>query len=154
MFLGHYRHSLDAKGRVALPAPFRRELGGEAVIAPFAEKRLMIWPVDAWNKYVSGYAMGATTQAEQRTFLRFLYAHARPVELDAQGRLLLAADHRQFAQITERCVFAGVRDSMELVSEQLWDEENEKVTAELFSELGDRINRSNFTAANDAGKES
>ena len=145
MFLGQFRHSVDNKGRVAVPAQFRRELAVGAVIAPGSEGRVVIWPTEAWEAYVQRFQMSAPTGPDMRLFMRQLYANSRPVELDAQGRLLLIPEHRRFAGIGDRAVFVGMGDCVELVGEEVWNEEASKLSPQLFTDLADRINRQGGT---------
>jgi MraZ protein len=137
---GTFRHAVDPKGRVALPAQFRRDLAG-AVVAPGSENRLVIRPAADWHEYEQHFRLTAEVSAEQRLFMRHLYAAAREVELDAQGRILLTPEHRSFARITERAVFVGVSTVVEVVGEDVWDAESASINAQTFTELGDRVAR-------------
>ncbi|MDQ6857338.1 MAG: cell division/cell wall cluster transcriptional repressor MraZ [Candidatus Dormibacteraeota bacterium] len=138
MFYGTFRHAVDSKGRVALPAQFRRDLGG-AVIAPGAENRLVIRPAAEWQDYEQHYRLTADSSAEQRLYMRHLYAGARGVEVDAQGRILLSPEHRSFARIEDRAVFVGVSNVVEVVGEAVWDAEERGLDPQTFTELGDRL---------------
>ena len=140
MFYGSFRHAVDPKGRVALPAQFRRDLAG-AVLAPGAENRLVIRPSQEWQEYEQRFRITAETSAEERLFMRHLYAEAREVEVDAQGRILLSPEHRAFARIEERAVFVGVSNVVEIVGESVWDAESGGLDAQTFTELGDRVGR-------------
>jgi DNA-binding transcriptional regulator/RsmH inhibitor MraZ len=71
--------------------------------------------------------------------MRHLHADAREVELDAQGRMLLSPEHRSFARITDRAVFVGVSNVVEIVGEEVWDAESAALDPQTFTELGDRI---------------
>ena len=139
MFFGTYRHTVDAKGRVALPAQFRRDLGSGAVIAPGSEGRLVIRPAAEWQQVVDALRLTGQSSADQRRYMRNLFADAREVELDAQGRVLLTAEHRRFAGIAERAVFVGVSNVVEVVGEETWDAERADFNPEAFTELGDRV---------------
>ena len=140
MFYGTFRHAVDSKGRVALPAHFRRDLGG-AVIAPGAENRLVIRPAAEWQDYEQHFRLTAASSAEQRLYMRHLYAGAREVEVDAQGRILLTPEHRSFARIDDRAVFVGISNLVEVVGEAVWDAEIAGLNPETFTELGDRLSR-------------
>ncbi len=146
MFYGTFRHAVDAKGRVALPAQFRRDLAG-AVVAPGAENRLVIRPAAEWREYEQHFRLTAESSAEQRLFMRRLYGAAREVEVDAQGRILLSPEHRSFARITDRAVFVGVSNVVEIVGEEVWDAEEAGIDPQTFTELGDRVGRSAPAAA-------
>ncbi len=146
MFYGTFRHAVDPKGRVALPAQFRRDLGG-AVIAPGAENRLVIRPAAEWQDYEQHYRLTADSSAEQRLYMRHLYAAAREVEVDAQGRILLSPEHRSFARIEERAIFVGVSNVVEVVGEAVWDAEERGLDPQTFTELGDRLSNPRPTHA-------
>jgi MraZ protein len=146
VFYGTFRHAVDSKGRVALPAQFRRDLGG-AVIAPGAENRLVIRPAAEWQDYEQHYRLTAETSASQRLYMRHLYAGAREVEVDAQGRILLSPEHRSFARIEERAVFVGVSNVVEVVGEAVWDAEERGLDPQTFTELGDRLSNPRPTGA-------
>ena len=148
MFFGSFRHAVDSKGRVALPAQFRRDLAG-AVLAPGAENRLVIRPAQEWQDYEQRFRLTAESSAEQRLFMRHLYAAAREVEVDAQGRILLTPEHRSFAQIEDRAVFVGVSNVVEIVGETVWDAESGGLDAQTFTELGDRVGRPGPAGADD-----
>lgn len=140
MLIGSYRHGVDAKGRVAVPASLRRSLDAGSVIAKGAERRLVIYPPVEWAATERRYRLTAETNREERAFIRQLYASARPVELDAQGRLLLDTEHRRHAEIGERAVFVGLGNVVEVVGESLWDQEQGAVDADAFTDLADRVN--------------
>jgi MraZ protein len=140
VFYGTFRHAVDSKGRVALPAQYRRDLVG-AVIAPGSENRLVIRPAAEWLQYEQSSKLTVESSAAQRLYIRHLYAGAREVEVDAQGRILLTPEHRTFARIEERAVFVGVSNVVEIVGEAVWDAESAGLNPEIFTELGDRVNR-------------
>lgn len=148
MFYGSFRHAVDSKGRIALPAQFRRDLAG-AVVAPGAENRLVIRPAQDWQEYEQRFRLTAQTGSAERMFMRHLYADAREVEVDAQGRMLLTPDHRDFAKIGDRAVFVGVSNVVEIVGEEVWDAERRALSPETFTELGDQIGRSAALPADD-----
>ena len=125
-----------------MPAQFRRDLAGGAVISIGSEGRLVIWPADAWIEYTQSLRVTTVTPAEQRRYSRVLHASSRPVELDAQGRILLTPDHRRYAGVDERAVFIGMGNCVEIVSAERWGSESSDLTPEFFTELQDRISSS------------
>ncbi|MFN2569406.1 MAG: division/cell wall cluster transcriptional repressor MraZ [Candidatus Dormibacteria bacterium] len=141
MFYGLFRHHVDAKGRVALPAQFRRELAQGCVIAIGPEGRLVIRSPEEWKALEERYRMTSETPAEERAYIRQLYSNARAVELDAQGRILLTPEQRAFAQIGDRVVFVGSGNIVELVGEPVWDGEMSTFSPATFTELGDSLNK-------------
>jgi MraZ protein len=150
LFLGSFRHQIDGKGRVAVPAQYRRDLPAGSIIAHGTEARLVIRPPEEWAALESQYRLTANTQEEERRYLRSLYASARPVDLDGQGRLLLDPDHRRWARIGDRVVFVGLGSSVELVGEEVWEAENASMDQAAFTALNDRVTaRSGVTPAGD-----
>jgi MraZ protein len=142
MFIGSYRHQVDSKGRVAVPATLRKGLPPGSVVAIGAEGRLVIRPPDEWQAMEQRFRLTAETPAEERRYLRALYASAREVELDAQGRLLLSDEHRRWAGVGERAVFVGLGNVVEVVGEETWDRENAELDPAAFTALGDRVSSS------------
>ena len=142
MFIGSYRHQVDAKGRVAIPAQLRKGLPPGSVVAIGAEGRLVIRPPEEWAAMERRFRLTAETPAEERRYLRALYASAREVELDAQGRLLLGDEHRRWAALQDRAVFVGLGNVVEVVGEETWDRENQDLDPAAFTALGDRVSSS------------
>jgi MraZ protein len=142
VFIGSYRHQVDSKGRVAVPATLRKGLPPGSVIAIGTEGRLVIRPPAEWSDVESRFRLTADTPAEERRYLRALYASAREVELDAQGRLLLIDEHRRWAAIGDRAVFVGLGNCVEVVGEDVWDRENSDLDPAAFTALGDRVTHS------------
>jgi MraZ protein len=134
--VGSYRHGVDAKGRVAIPARLRGSLPEGSVLARGMERRLVIWPPDEWDEM--GRRMRTDLKGSAlRAWERSHFATARTVELDAQGRLLIDAENRRYAEIGDRCVFVGLGNRVELVGEAIWDAEQATMTPERFTELYD-----------------
>ena len=142
MFLGNFRHQLDSKGRVAVPAQYRKDLGPGSVVGVGPDDRLMIWPADEWRDVSERFRRTATTPAEERQYIRQLFANARELELDGQGRMLLSPEHRAFAGITDTAVFVGVGSCVEVTSPGRWDQDNGSLTSGDFTALHDRVTAS------------
>ena len=139
MLLGFYRHTVDAKGRVAVPAAFRRELAQGSIVTIGAEGRLVIRPVAEWEQLQQQFRLTSDTPPDERRFIRYLFANARELELDAQGRLLLTPEQREFASITDRAVFVGLGNVVELVGEATWEQEMHSFGPDQFTTLNDTI---------------
>lgn len=139
MFLGSYRHHVDSKGRVAVPAQFRRGLPPGSVVAFGPEGRLVMRSPEEWAALEREHRVTAATPAEERAVLRTLFGSARAVELDGQGRVLLDAGHRRFAGITDRAVFVGLGNLVEVVGEATWDAEQAGIGPQDFTALSDRV---------------
>jgi transcriptional regulator MraZ len=139
MFMGHYQHQLDSKGRVAVPAQYRKDLGTGSVIGISPDDRLTIWPAQEWAEVAERFRRTATTPAEERRYIRVLFSNARELELDAQGRILLSPEHRQFAGIDQTAVFVGVGTCVEVLGSDRWEGEMSSLTPAEFTSLHDSV---------------
>lgn len=138
MFLGTYRHTVDAKGRVAIPARFREQLPTGSVIAKGPEGCLQLYPQGEWGTEQSTRRLGSTTPAEERRHMRMMFGAARECEFDAQGRIVLAADHRAYAGITSTAVIVGVNNLVEIWNEEAWRRIGE-ATPDEFTRIQDEV---------------
>src|SRR5438045_8672269 len=118
MFLGTYRHSVDAKGRIAIPARFREQLPTGTVISKGAEGCLQLYPPQEWARE-QGLRLGSTTPAEERRLARMMFGAARECEFDAQGRIVLSAVQRQYPGIANVAWVVGVNNLSEI-----WTDDN------------------------------
>lgn len=140
-FVGDYTAKTDAKGRVFLPAIFRRQLDGmdeEALILrkDVFQKCLVLYPMSVWNAYVDDLQSRLSPwDRKDQMMLRQFVADAEQVELDSQGRILLSKHKLQYAGITSEVRFLAVVDRIEIWSKDALD----ALTAEADGNLGDDI---------------
>src|ERR1700724_2314053 len=87
MFLGEYEHTIDAKGRMAVPAKFRGHLDRGAVLSKGMGRCLSIYTTTRWEEK-SAALVADKADEELRDFERRIYPSANEVELDSQGRLV------------------------------------------------------------------
>jgi MraZ protein len=120
MFLGTYRHAVDTKGRIAIPARFREQLPAGTVISKGAEGCLQVYPPKEWARVEGRMRITSTTAAEARKLRRMLFGSARECEFDAQGRIVLSADHRSYAGISAAAVVVGVNNLIEIWNDETW----------------------------------
>jgi transcriptional regulator MraZ len=138
-FFGAYHHRVDDKGRVAVPAQLRRWLPEGSVVAPGPDRRLMIWPPSEWKRQEELYRRTAETPAQARRFLRRLAGSTYPLELDAQGRLLLNAAQRAWAQLDDSAVFVGLGDVVEIASDHNWSADGGELDPDAFTRTHDLV---------------
>lgn len=120
MFTGEYRHSIDGKGRLAVPARFRASLEAGAFVSRWIDGCLAIFPREAWDELAQRVASLPFSDAGARTFSRFVFSGAFEVELDSQGRALVPAGLREFAALEGEAVVVGARDHIELWNPDRW----------------------------------
>ncbi|MEI8328338.1 MAG: division/cell wall cluster transcriptional repressor MraZ [Candidatus Taylorbacteria bacterium] len=123
MIIGEFRHTIDDKNRLSLPAKFRKEMGKTVVITPGLDSCLFIFTMKEWEKISGRLSAGDSSmlQADNRGFNRYLLGGAVEVEVDAVGRMLLPEYIRKRAKLQAKVVFIGVGDRAELWDESVWD---------------------------------
>ena len=123
MLIGEYRHSIDDKNRLSLPAKFRKEMGKTVVITPGLDSCLFIFTVKEWEKISSRLSVSEASilQADNRSFNRYLLGRAVEVPVDAVGRMLIPEHLRERAKLGSTVAFVGVNDRVELWNETAWD---------------------------------
>ncbi len=142
MFTGEYRHSVDAKGRLAVPAKFRAQLDSGAVVSRWMDACLAIWPRVEWDRLAARVAALPTVEnAGARLFNRFLFANAVEVVWDAQGRFVLPSYLRDAARLEGEAVIVGSADHAEIWAPPAWDDYRKALDApdelaRAFSGLG------------------
>jgi MraZ protein len=146
-FFGTYRHRIDAKGRVAVPAQLRRWLPEGSVVAPGPERRLMIWPPEEWRMQEERYRRTSETPAQERRFIRQLFGNTYPLELDSQGRLLLSSWQRDWAELGDTVVFVGLGNVVEIAGEKNWSEGQGELEPDAFTQLNDLVSQRGAAAA-------
>ena len=135
MLIGEYRHNIDAKGRLFIPAKFRERLGDEFIISRGLDKCICVYPMEEWEKFTA--KLEELPVAQGRHVRRYFYAGAYEGSVDAQGRVTVSQPNREFAGIEKEVVIVGNRSHLELWSASAWDSEqalidNEEITNELI----------------------
>lgn len=120
MFIGEYRHTLDSKNRISLPAKFRKELGSSVVVTRGLDHCLFIYTKASWKKEAERIAKYATGSSAGRGLARLMLAGASEADVDSAGRILIPDYLKSFASLKERGVMAGVNDRVELWDEKAW----------------------------------
>lgn len=124
MFMGEYRHSIDDKGRIIIPAKFRELLGQDFVVTKGLDNCLFIYPVDEWKSFETKLKSLPISNKNARKFTRFFLAGATSCSLDKLGRTLIPLNLREFADIEKEVVLVGVSQRVEIWSKENWDAYN------------------------------
>ena len=120
MFMGEYNHTIDAKGRLIIPAKFREPLGEEFVLTRGLDGCLYIYPMDEWEAFEEKLRALPLTNKDARAFSRFFVAGATTCELDKQGRILVPQTLREFAGLIKDVVLTGNLTRIEVWSKEKW----------------------------------
>lgn len=125
-FSGKYYYTIDPKGRIIIPAPFRDIISSNYnpklyIVNAAFEKCLHIYPQEEWNKLEEKVRQLPKMQEEVRFFMRRVIASAQEVEVDKQGRILIPAAHREDAGLNSDIVIVGQIEKIELWDRKEWD---------------------------------
>lgn len=130
VFLGRYSHSLDAKGRVAIPARFRETIGNDAVITRGIDRCLSLYPMAAWQPLADKVSSLSISDPDARAFRRMFFAEAANVEFDRQGRILIPPDLRRYAGLDGEALVVGMHTYVEIWSPTAWESQAEEMDRE------------------------
>lgn len=115
-----YRHTLDAKKRLFMPAKHREILGKSFVICrSIRGKCLRVFPQEIWEEYTAKLSLLKGKTADETT--RFLYRNTIDAEPDSQGRVVLNDGLVDFAQIKKDVVILGLGKYAEIWAAELYD---------------------------------
>lgn len=135
MFLGEYLHSVDTKGRLAIPARYRSKIERGAVVTRGVERCLLVFTMEAWEQKARELA-AANMDARQRRYVeRTHFGSAAECELDAQGRIVLPPALRRYAGLNGEARIVGAHERFELWSPASWDAYLEEMQAEDLGAL-------------------
>ena len=128
---GTYEHSIDAKGRLFIPAKLREELGVTFYLAMGVDACLAIYPQETWNRFTEKFASLPMSQSKS---MRLLFANAAKCELDSQGRIVIPQKLRKYANLDKDTVIIGVSDRAEIWAAETWNAlEEDNMTPEKMA---------------------
>ncbi len=125
-FSGKYYYSIDPKGRIIIPAPFREIISSNYspklyIVNAAFDKCLHVYPQEEWNRLEEKVRHLPKMQEEVRFFMRRVIASAQESEMDKQGRILVPAAHREDAALHDDIVIVGQIEKIELWDRGEWD---------------------------------
>ena len=124
MFMGEYRHTIDLKGRLIVPAKYREQLGESFVVTKGLDNCLFIYPEDEWLAFEQKLKNLPVANKNARKFTRFFLAGATNCVLDKQGRILIPNNLREFAVLEKEVVLVGISNRIEIWSKENWEAYN------------------------------
>ena len=138
MFMGEYRHNIDAKGRMIIPARFRDELGNRFVVTRGLDGCLRTYTMAQWDAVFEQLKRLPSTTRETRMYIHMLTSKASECELDSQGRILLPAALITESGIEKECVVVGVADHVEIWAKERWDNYYDEASAS-FEDVAEQL---------------
>jgi len=145
-FIGEYQYSLDAKGRVNIPAKFRQSMSdkseGTFVITRGMDPCIWVYPLEQWKEIESDLRNLSSLSNINRTFVRNTARYASPSTYDKQGRISLTPSLIDYAGLSKDALIIGMVNKIEIWNpDQLseTDQRNLEIDSAAYDELADKI---------------
>jgi len=132
LLIGSFVHTIDAKGRVFIPAKWRKETGSSFVVtwgilSSGSNRCLFAMSEAQWEEFGARFSSLSVADTQLQNFRRKLFASAGSCEADSQGRILIPANLREYAGLDKEAVLVGVDNRIEIWSQEAWDRQNEEM---------------------------
>ena len=124
MLIGEFEHSLDAKGRLIMPAKLRESLGEKFVLTKGLDGCLFAFSIDEWTNFEDKLKALPLSNRNSREFTRFFLSGATECEIDKQGRFLIPGNLRDVANLIKDCSIIGVGTRIEIWDKEKWNQYN------------------------------
>ena len=131
-FFGEHEHRVDIQGRISLPTQFRESFRGGIVLSRGFDRCISVHTPSQWEAYTSQVTNLPLNRAKNRRMRRLTFSSAYFLGTDRQGRVLLPLSLRQYAQIGEEVILAGMGDFLEVWSKEAWLQESEFLAEEAW----------------------
>ena len=140
MFIGEYNHTVDEKGRLAVPIKFRTKLARGAVVTRGLDNCLFLYTGAEWKDLAERLAKLPISRANTRAFARLMLAGAMDVSLDKQGRIILPDYLRKYAGMDKNVIVAGLYNRLEIWDKEKWETykaSTKKSSSNIAEQLGE-----------------
>ena len=138
MLMGEFKHNIDAKGRLIMPAKFREALGDTFIVTRGLDGCLFGYPLSQWELLQEKLKQLPLAKKDARAFTRFFYSAAMEAELDKQGRINIPQTLLDYAKIEKECRIVGVSDRIEIWSNEKWEAFADEA-AENFEDIAETM---------------
>lgn len=140
-FTGEFRHAIDAKGRLIVPARLRPGLDGDPIVLTrWLDNCIAVWSAAGWDRIEARLREQGSSSPAARSFVRVVAASAHRDEIDKQGRISVPQHLRELAGIDRDVVVIGALDHAEIWAPQRWDEQQQQVEEGRLEELAAELN--------------
>jgi MraZ protein len=134
MFIGEYQHSIDPKGRLIMPSKYREALGTAFIITKGLDQCLFAYTLKEWEIFTNKLTELNMGKKNARAAARFFFSGAVEIEIDKQGRALIPANLRLYANLNKDVCIAGVHTRIEIWDREKWTENAEMFDMDAFEE--------------------
>lgn len=140
MFFSEYRHSIDAKGRLSIPAKMRSQCGESVFVTRGNDGCLALYTKEGWEEYYKQLQALPQKKKKTRIFIRLVTSRVSECEFDKLGRINIPLVLRQEGNLDKECVIVGVGDHVEIWNSETWDNfynENKDCFDDISEDLDD-----------------
>ena len=134
MLIGEYEHSMDAKGRLIMPAKLRIDMGEKFIVTKGLDGCLFAFSQNEWLNFETKLKTLPLSDRNARNFVRFFLSGATECEIDKQGRFLLPNNLRMVANLKKEAVIIGVGTRLEIWDKATWEKCDEQISADEIAE--------------------
>ena len=134
MLIGEFEHSLDAKGRLIMPAKLREAIGDKFVVTKGLDGCLFAFSIEEWSNFEEKLKSLPLSNRNSREFTRFFLSGATECEIDKQGRFLIPNNLRTAANLDKDAVIIGVGTRLEIWNKETWEKCDEEISADDIEE--------------------
>ena len=134
MLIGEYEHTLDAKGRISMPAKLRRDMGEAFIVTKGLDGCLFAFSSEEWKNFETKLKSLPVSDKNARNFVRFFLAGATECELDKQGRFLIPNNLRQSADLEKIAIIIGVGTRLEIWNKEKWLARDKEISADEIAD--------------------
>ena len=141
MFRGVSEISIDDKGRIAIPSRFRERLAGIAAgclvqTVGLWDRSVLLFPLPEWESVEIKLDSLPDANLESRRIKQMVRGYATDCQIDSQGRILIPAELREYAQLDRQCVILGQGNKFEIWDRQQWTEKRDAWVDSVADEAG------------------
>lgn len=136
MLIGEFGHSLDAKGRLIMPAKLKSAIGDRFIVTKGLDGCLFAFSQEEWKNFEEKLKALPLSNRNSREFTRFFLSGATECEIDKQGRFLIPTNLRESAELKKEAVIIGVGTRIEIWDKEKWNTYNsaENISVEDIAE--------------------
>ena len=145
-FIGEYAYSLDSKGRVNIPAKFRKSLSADSqntfVITRGLDPCIWVYPLEQWKEIENNLRNLSSVKNIHRTFVRDTARYASPSTYDKQGRITLTPSLTEYAGLEKDVLIIGMINKIEIWNPntlKIVDQQNLEIEPDAYDDLADKI---------------
>lgn len=128
MLIGQYSHTIDDKKRLSVPTKWKKVFGKNLVVTRGLDTCLFLYTKKEWEKIAEKLANTSLGSKDSRDLNRFFLSGAIEIEIDTAGRILLPEYLKDFANLKDKIIFAGLYSRVEIWNEKSWENKQKEVS--------------------------